>query len=123
MVDAPVLAGWTHALTGKVRELYVPDGTDPGDATEVLIVATDRISAYDHVLSPGIPDKGRLLTGISVFWFDQLADVAPSHLLSATDVPAEVAGRALRCRGLDMVALECVVRGYLTGSGLADYER
>ena len=121
LVEAPQLPGWDHVVSGKVRELYVPAGTDPGSAEEVLVVATDRISAYDHSLQPGIPDKGRLLTGISVFWFEQLADVVPHHVLSATDVPDAVAGRALRCRGLDMVPLECIARGYLTGSGLADY--
>lgn len=121
LLTAPVLPGWDHAVGGKVRELYVPAGTDPAEATEVLMVATDRISAYDHALQPGIPDKGRILTAISLFWFEQLADLVPNHVLSSTDVPAEVAGRALRCRGLDMVPLECVARGYLTGSGLADY--
>ncbi|MCT1776090.1 phosphoribosylaminoimidazolesuccinocarboxamide synthase [Brachybacterium sp. p3-SID957] len=121
LLTAPVLSGWDHAVGGKVRELYVPAGTDPAEATEVLMVATDRISAYDHALQPGIPDKGRILTAISLFWFEQLEDLVPNHVLSATDVPAEVTGRALRCRGLDMVPLECVARGYLTGSGLADY--
>ena len=121
LTEAPQLPGWDHIVSGKVRELYVPAGTDPASATEVLVVATDRISAYDHSLQPGIPDKGRLLTGISQFWFEQLADLVPHHVLSGTDVPEAVAGRALRCRGLDMVALECIARGHLTGSGLADY--
>lgn len=121
LTEAPQLPGWDHIVSGKVRELYVPAGTDPSSATEVLVVATDRISAYDHSLQPGIPDKGRLLTGISQFWFEQLADLVPHHVLSGTDVPEAVAGRALRCRGLDMVALECIARGHLTGSGLADY--
>ena len=121
LIEAPQLPGWDHVVTGKVRELYVPAGTDPSAALEVLVVATDRISAFDHALQPGIPDKGRLLTGISRFWFEQLEDLVPHHVLSATDVPAAVAGRALRCRGLDMVALECIARGHLTGSGLADY--
>ena len=123
LTQAPDLAGWDRAVTGKVRELYVPAGEDPAHAEQVLVVATDRISAYDHALSPGIPDKGRILTAMSLFWFEQLADIVPSHVLSCTDVPAEVAGRALLCRGLEMVPLECVVRGYLTGSGLTDYER
>lgn len=123
MTEAPELAGWDRAVTGKVRELYVPAGEDPASAREMLVVATDRISAYDFSLAPGIPDKGRILTAMSLFWFERLADVVPHHVLSATDVPSEVAGRALRCRGLDMVPLECVVRGYLTGSGLSDYER
>ncbi len=121
LIEAPELEGWDHAVTGKVRELYVPAGEDVSTAQEVLVLATDRISAYDHSLQPGIPDKGRLLTGISLFWFEQLADLLPHHVLSATDVPEQVAGRALRCRGLDMVPLECIARGYLTGSGLADY--
>ncbi|MCL6422755.1 phosphoribosylaminoimidazolesuccinocarboxamide synthase [Brachybacterium sp. JHP9] len=123
LITAPDLEGWDHAITGKVRDLYVPAGEDLASATEVLVLATDRISAYDAALSPGIPDKGRLLTGISLFWFEQLADIVPNHVLSATDVPDAVRGRALRCRGLDMVPLECIVRGYLTGSGLADYTR
>lgn len=123
LIEAPSLPGWTLAVTGKVRELYVPSGQDVATAQEVLVVATDRISAFDHALQPGIPDKGRILTGMSLFWFEQLADLVPHHVLSADGVPAEVAGRALRCRGLDMVPLECVVRGYLTGSGLVDYRR
>lgn len=121
LIEAPALPGWDHLVSGKVRELYVPAGAEPATAEEVLVVATDRISAYDFSLQPGIPDKGRLLTGISLFWFEQLADLVPHHVLSADDVPEQVAGRALRCRGLDMVPLECVARGYLTGSGLADY--
>ena len=121
LLEAPALPGWDHVFSGKVRELYVPAGSDPATADEVLVVATDRISAYDHSLQPGIPDKGRILTAISLFWFEQLADIVENHVLSAREVPAAVAGRALRCRGLDMVALECVARGYLTGSGLADY--
>lgn len=123
MTEAPELPGWDRAVTGKVRELYVPTGEDPARAQQVLVVATDRISAYDHALSPGIPDKGRILTAMSRFWFEQLSDVVAGHVLSATEVPAAVAGRALLCRGLDMVPLECVVRGYLTGSGLVDYQR
>lgn len=123
LTTAPLLDGWDHALSGKVRELYVPAGVSLAEATEVLVVATDRISAYDFSLQPGIPDKGRILTVISAFWFDQLAEVIPHHVISLSDVPAAVAGRAMRCQGLDMVALECVVRGYLTGSGLQDYRR
>ena len=120
---APELTGWDHALSGKVRELYVPAGVPLAEAKEVLVVATDRISAYDFSLQPGIPDKGRILTGISLFWFERLADLLPHHVLSATDVPAAVAGRAMLCQGLDMVPLECVARGHLTGSGLIDYRR
>jgi phosphoribosylaminoimidazole-succinocarboxamide synthase len=123
LISAPTLPGWELAVSGKVRELYVRTGQTVHTATEVLMVATDRISAYDFSLQPGIPDKGRVLTGISLFWFDQLKSIVPSHVVSEVDVPDAVRGRALLCRGLDMVPLECVVRGYLTGSGLADYRR
>jgi len=104
--------------SGKVRELYAVD-----DDT-VLIVASDRISAYDVVLPTPIPDKVRILTGLSLWWFDQLRDLVPNHLLSTDDerIPAEWRGRAMVCRRLDMVPIECVARGYLTGSGLKDYE-
>ncbi len=127
------LPGWKHVYSGKVRDLYEPDlpalgGVHPlGDV--VLVVASDRISAYDHVLTPGIPDKGVVLTQLSLWWFDQLADVVENHVVS-TDVSAEpgdglvpdvVAGRAMVCRRLHMFPVECVVRGYLTGSGLAEY--
>jgi len=86
----------------------------------LLVVASDRISAYDHVLSPGIPGKGVVLTALSLWWFDQLADLVPHHVVS-TDVPVAVAGRAMICRRLTMYPVECVARGYLTGSGLAEY--
>jgi phosphoribosylaminoimidazole-succinocarboxamide synthase len=103
-----------HIYSGKVRELYEqPDG-------RLLMVATDRISAYDHVLSTPIPDKGRILTQLSLWWFERLADLVPNHVVSL-DVPAEFAGRAIVCERLDMVPVECVARGYLTGSGLAEY--
>ncbi|WP_084518112.1 phosphoribosylaminoimidazolesuccinocarboxamide synthase [Microtetraspora niveoalba] len=105
-----------HLHSGKVRDLYeTEDGL-------LLMVASDRISAFDHVLTPGIPDKGVILTQLSLWWFEQLADVVPNHVVS-TDVPAEFAGRAVLCRRLRMVPVECVARGYLTGSGLADYRR
>ena len=123
LVEAPTLEGWDHALSGKVRELYVPHGSTLESASEVLVVATDRISAFDHALTPGIPDKGRILTALSLVWFEHLEGVTENHVLSASDVPDSVRGRALRCEALDMVPLECVVRGYLTGSGLADYRR
>jgi len=101
---------------GKVRRIYrLPD--QPG---RLLMVATDRISAYDHILSPDIPDKGKVLTGISLWWFDQLGDIVPNHLIS-TDVPEAVAGRAMVVEELSMFPVECVVRGYLTGSGWAEY--
>ena len=108
------LPGATHLHSGKVRDLYAH-----GD--ELLMVASDRISAYDFVLEPGIPDKGEILTRMSLWWFDQLADLVPNHVIS-TDVPDAVAGRALICERLDMFPVECVARGYLAGSGLADYE-
>lgn len=108
--------GYEHLYSGKVRDLYrTPDG-------DLLFVASDRISAYDWVLPTPIPDKGRILTGLSLWWFDQLADLVPSHVIS-TDVPDAVAGRAMVCRSLEMLPVECVARGYLTGSGLADYQR
>ncbi|WP_369796659.1 phosphoribosylaminoimidazolesuccinocarboxamide synthase [Cellulomonas sp. URHE0023] len=114
------LPGWTHTYSGKVRDLYVP--TEPSELGDVvLVVASDRVSAYDHVLSPGIPGKGIVLTTLSLWWFDQLADLVPNHVVS-TDVPAAVAGRAMICRRLEMFPVECVARGYLTGSGLAEYE-
>jgi phosphoribosylaminoimidazole-succinocarboxamide synthase len=113
---APGAAGLTHLYSAKVREIYRrPDGT-------LLIVATDRISAFDHVLETPIPDKGKILTALSLWWFARLADVVPNHLLDGP-VPAEFAGRAMVCRPLDMVPVECVARGYLAGSGWLDYER
>ncbi len=116
------LPGWTHTYSGKVRDLYVPDGSAStgvlGDV--VLVVASDRVSAFDHVLSPGIPGKGTVLTQLSLWWFEQLADLVPNHVVS-TDVPDAVAGRAMVCRRLEMFPVECVARGYLTGSGLAEY--
>ena len=124
------LAGWTHAYSGKVRDLYIEDGvTDLAHASRVLMVASDRVSAFDYVLSPGIPGKGELLTTLSLWWFDQLRGI-PNHLVAdhelhgdtLTDViPAEVQGRAMLARTLDMFPLECVVRGYLVGSGWAEY--
>lgn len=110
-LDVP---GAQHLHSGKVRDLYtLEDG-------HLLMVASDRISAYDFVLSPGIPDKGEILTRMSLWWFDQLADLVPNHVVS-TRVPERVRGRALVVEKLDMFPVECVVRGYLTGSGLADY--
>ena len=110
----PGVDGYRHLHSGKVRDLYEsPDGL-------LLMVASDRISAYDHVLPTPIPDKGRILTRLSLWWFDRLADLVPHHVVS-TDVPAEVAGRAVLCRRLDMVPVECVARGYLAGSGLVEY--
>ncbi len=102
--------------TGKVRDVY----TDRGD---LLLVASDRVSVYDVSLPTPIPDKGALLTQLSAWWFDRLAYVAPNHVLSTTDVPDEFRGRAIRCKRLDMIGVECIVRGYLTGSGLREYQR
>jgi phosphoribosylaminoimidazole-succinocarboxamide synthase len=108
------IPGATHLHSGKVRDLYeVADG-------HLLMVASDRVSAFDVILEPGIPDKGEILTRMSLWWFDQLADLVPNHVVSA-DVPEQVAGRALVVERLDMFPVECVVRGYLTGSGLIDY--
>jgi phosphoribosylaminoimidazole-succinocarboxamide synthase len=108
--------GYTHLYSGKVRDLYTaPDGA-------LLFVASDRISAYDVVLPTPIPDKGRVLTQLSLWWFERLSDLVPNHVLS-TEVPASVAGRALVCEKLEMAPVECVARGYLTGSGLSDYGR
>ncbi|GAA0386766.1 MULTISPECIES: phosphoribosylaminoimidazolesuccinocarboxamide synthase [Micromonospora] len=102
--------------SGKVRDVYA-------DGDDLILVASDRISVYDVVLPTPIPDKGKLLTALSLWWFEQLADLVPHHVISATDVPAEFAGRAIRCRRLEMVPVECVARGFLTGGGLKEYER
>jgi phosphoribosylaminoimidazole-succinocarboxamide synthase len=100
--------------SGKVRDVYA-------DAGELILVASDRVSVYDVVLPTPIPDKGKILTALSLWWFERLAGVVPNHVISATDVPARFAGRAIRCRRLEMVPVECVVRGYLAGQGLASY--
>jgi phosphoribosylaminoimidazole-succinocarboxamide synthase len=128
MTDAAALPGWTLAYSGKVRDLY----TSPEHAGEVLMVASDRVSAFDHVLEPGIPGKGELLTRLSLWWFEQLTEVA-NHLVPSTSssvtgidylaLPESVAGRAMLARSLDMYPVECVVRGYLSGSGWLEYQR
>ena len=119
---APQLQGWQHVYSGKVRDLYVPEGPDAAQ-DRVLVVASDRISAYDHVLSSTIPDKGRILTQLSLWWFDQLKNI-PNHVISADEgVPAEVAGRAMICKKLAMYPVEAIARGYLTGSGLIEYKQ
>lgn len=100
---------------GKVRELYALD-------ENLLIVSTDNLSAFDHVLAQGIPDKGSILNQLSLWWFDQLSDLVPNHVINAP-VPPEVAGRAVVAERLEMVPVECVARGYLTGSGWAEYQR
>src|SRR3954454_21070768 len=108
--DLPLLA------SGKVREMY-----DLGD--RLLMVASDRVSTYDVVHPTPILDKGKVLTALSVFWFERTSHIVPNHYISATDgVPEEVRGRALRVRKLDMAPVECVVRGYITGSGWKDYQ-
>ncbi|MDT0270096.1 phosphoribosylaminoimidazolesuccinocarboxamide synthase [Streptomyces sp. DSM 44915] len=110
--------GLTHLHTGKVRDLY------RNEAGELVMVASDRVSAYDWVLGGEIPDKGRILTRLSLWWFDQLADLVPGHVISTeppAGAPADWAGRTMVCRSLDMVPVEAVARGYLTGSGLAEY--
>ncbi len=111
---APELEGAVHLHSGKVRDLYRLD------SGVLLMVASDRISAFDFVLETTIPDKGEILTRMSLWWFDQLADLVPNHVRS-TDVPPAVAGRAVVCEELAMYPVECVARGYLTGSGLLDY--
>src|ERR1700746_2616478 len=114
-------AGVSPAARGKVRDIY-----DAGD--KLLSVATDRLSAFDVILPTPIPDKGRVLTQLSLFWFDLLRDVIPNHIVSAADFPPELAiyheqleGRSMLCQKTKPLPVECVVRGYLSGSGLKDY--
>ena len=124
------LPGWRHVYSGKVRDLYEPEdagagSADGAEADTLLVVASDRISAYDFVLDTEIPDKGTVLTQLSLWWFEQLAEAGASepilnHVVSL-DVPEVVAGRAMVVRALDMYPVECIARGYLTGSGLAEY--
>jgi phosphoribosylaminoimidazole-succinocarboxamide synthase len=117
-------AGWPDATViavqllhqGKVRDIYA-------DGDDIILVASDRISVYDVVLPTPIPDKGKVLTALSLWWFEQLADLVPHHVISASDVPEEFAGRAIRCRRLTMLPVECIARGYLTGLGLQEYQR
>jgi phosphoribosylaminoimidazole-succinocarboxamide synthase len=115
---APPIDGTVPLHSGKVRDLYrITDGEYAG---RLLMVASDRISAFDFVLDSTIPDKGAILTRMSLWWFDRLSDLVPHHVVS-TDVPASVRGRAVVCEELSMYPVECVARGYLTGSGLLDY--
>jgi phosphoribosylaminoimidazole-succinocarboxamide synthase len=100
--------------SGKVRDVYT-------DGDDLLLVASDRVSIYDVVLPTPVPGKGRILTQLSLWWFDRLGDIIPNHVLSATDVPSQWAGRAIRCQRLDMVPVECIARGYLAGLGLTAY--
>ncbi|WES63746.1 phosphoribosylaminoimidazolesuccinocarboxamide synthase [Microbacter sp. GSS18] len=118
------LPGWRHVYSGKVRDLYEP--ADDGEG--MLVVASDRVSAFDHVLDPGITDKGALLTSLSLWWFGRLAGAdggrpIPNHLVPGATPPAAVADRAMIVKKLDMQPIECVVRGYLTGSGWAEYQQ
>jgi len=112
---APSIPGWTHLRTGKVRDLYT------NDLGNILLVASDRISAYDWVMPTEIPGKGAVLKQLSLFWFDLLEDIVPNHIVS-TDVPEEVEDRAIIVQPLEMFAIECVARGYLTGSGWNEYK-
>ncbi|MDQ1293067.1 MAG: phosphoribosylaminoimidazole-succinocarboxamide synthase [Actinomycetota bacterium] len=102
--------------SGKVRDVYA-------DGDDIILVASDRVSVYDVSLPTPIPDKGKLLTQLSLWWFDRLQGTVPNHVLSAIDVPQEYTGRAVRCRRLEMIQVECIVRGYLAGLGLKEYER
>jgi len=115
------ISGWRRVYSGKVRDLYIPETESGLDSSpSMLLLASDRVSAFDHVLEPGIPGKGALLTALSRWWFAQLAEF-PNHLLEA-EAPAEVANRAMVVRTLNMITVECVVRGYLVGSGWAEYQ-
>lgn len=115
------IPGWRHVYSGKVRDLYIPETESGLDSSpSMLLVASDRVSAFDHVLEPGITGKGKLLTALSRWWFAQLAEF-PNHLLPA-EPPTEVADRAMVVRTLDMIPVECVVRGYLAGSGWVEYQ-
>ncbi len=112
---APIISGWSHLRTGKVRDLYT------NKSGNILMVASDRLSAFDWVLPTSIPGKGAVLTQLSLFWFEKLANLVPNHVIS-TDVPAEVKGRAVIAKPLEMFPIECVARGYLTGSGWSEYK-
>jgi len=116
------LPGYAHVYSGKVRELYAPIDESTGAARQdqLLLVATDRISAYDYILASEIPDKGKVLTQLSLWWFEQLTDIIPNQVIS-TQVPDAVTGRAVLVQRLAMVPIECIGRAYLTGSGLSEY--
>jgi phosphoribosylaminoimidazole-succinocarboxamide synthase len=102
--------------SGKVRDVYA-------DGDDLILVASDRVSVYDVTLPTEIPDKGKILTRLSLWWFERLADIVPNHVISATDVPAQWAGRAIRCRRLEMLPVEWIARGYLAGLGLKEYQK
>ena len=112
---APLIPGWTHLRTGKVRDLYTNENN------EILLVASDRISAYDWVMPTTIPGKGAVLTQLSLFWFELLEDIIGNHIVS-TEVPSVVQDRAVIVQPLKMFEVECVARGYLTGSGWSEYQ-
>ncbi len=112
---APIIDGWTHVRTGKVRDLY------RNDEGEILLVASDRISAFDWVLPSEIPNKGAILTQLSLFWFELLGDIVPNHIVTE-EVPNSVLDRAVIVQPLEMFEIECVARGYLTGSGFVEYK-
>lgn len=112
---APEISGWKHIRTGKVRDLYT------NNQNQILLVASDRISAFDWVLPTTIPNKGKILTQISLFWFEMLSDIVPNHIISI-DVPESVKDRAVIVKPLEMFDIECVARGYLTGSGWSEYK-
>jgi phosphoribosylaminoimidazole-succinocarboxamide synthase len=117
-VTAIQIPGWKHAYSGKVRDLY--ESIDENLQHLILVVASDRVSAFDHVLEPAIPSKGKFLTSLTNWWFDRLA--VPNHVSHEVAVPAEVAGRGTICKKLEMFPVECVVRGYISGSGWKDYQ-
>jgi phosphoribosylaminoimidazole-succinocarboxamide synthase len=126
-LQAPELSGWQHFYSGKVRELYRPDpALQPGHQDLMLLVASNRVSAFDHVLEPEIPGKGANLTAMTNWWFDQLAAATAgrvrNHRSAELATPAEVADRATVVRALEMYPIECVVRGYLSGSGWKEYQ-
>jgi phosphoribosylaminoimidazole-succinocarboxamide synthase len=116
--NAVAIDGWKHVYSGKVRDLY--ESTDASLSHLILVVASDRVSAFDHVLEPAIPSKGKYLTELTNWWFDRL-DV-PNHVSHEVPVPAEVAGRGTICKKLEMFPIECVVRGYISGSGWKEYQ-
>ena len=115
---AVTIPGWSHVYSGKVRDLY--ESNDPKLQHLILVVASDRVSAFDHVLEPAIPNKGKYLTALTNWWFDRLE--VPNHVSNEVPVPAEVAGRGTVCKKLEMFPIECVVRGYISGSGWKDYQ-
>jgi phosphoribosylaminoimidazole-succinocarboxamide synthase len=121
VADLLELEGFRHVYSGKVRDLYAPvDAQGEVDPDRLLLVASNRLSAYDWMMTPEIPDKGEVLTRLSLWWFDQLSDLVPNHVVS-TDVPAAVAGRGVLVRRLTMLKVEAIARAYLTGGGLEEY--